>query len=75
MSTPLTSLTLNDGTELWTISSVVDYLGISKSAFTSYVSKQIAPAPMYTVERTRLWDAEEVKTWHSNRPGSPVRAK
>lgn len=72
MTTPLTSLTLADGTELWTITAVASFLNIGKATFTSYVSKQQAPAPAYTVERTRLWDAEEIKTWHAARPGSPV---
>ncbi|MDU0479412.1 hypothetical protein QVA66_09190 [Staphylococcus chromogenes] len=73
MTTALDHLDLADGRTLWTVSAVCAHLGIGKATFTSYVSKGFAPAPACTVERTRLWDAEEVKTWHAGRPGSPVK--
>lgn len=72
MTAQLNELTLSDGRTLWTVSRVVQHLGIGKATFTSYVSKGFAPAPAIELERTRLWDAEEVKQWHANRPGSPV---
>ena len=72
MTNELTSLQLADGTVLWTVSKVCEHVGVGKPTFTSYVSKHLAPQPAFTIERTRLWDAEEVKAWHAARPGSPV---
>ncbi|WP_165242159.1 helix-turn-helix transcriptional regulator [Corynebacterium lizhenjunii] len=73
MSEERHELTLAEGRTLWTISKVVTHLGIGKATFTSYVSKGIAPAPAIHIERTRLWDADEIRAWHAARPGSPVR--
>lgn len=70
--TPLTTITLGDGTALWPITTVCEHVGVAKATFTSYVSKEFAPAPTHQIENTRLWDAEEVRAWHANRPGSPV---
>jgi predicted DNA-binding transcriptional regulator AlpA len=72
MTTPLTVLHTATGEELWAASAVNEYLGIGKSTFTSCVSKGIAPTPKYSIERTKLWDASEIRQWHSNRPDSPV---
>lgn len=72
MTKELTSLQLADGTLLWTVSKVCEHIGVAKTTFTSYVSKRVAPQPAFAIERTRLWDAEEIKAWHATRPGSPV---
>lgn len=72
MTHQLSELTLSTGQELWTVSKICEHVGIEKLTWSGYVTRGTAPAPAYQVERTRLWDAEEVKTWHAQRPGSPV---
>ena len=57
----LTEITTREGITYWTISKIVEYIGVSKSSFTSYVAKGFAPTPVAAVERTRLWDAQEIK--------------
>lgn len=66
------TLTLANGRELWTATHICQLLGIAKPTWTGYVTRRQAPAPIMQVERTRLWDAEEVRDWHAARPGSPV---
>ncbi|WP_313770388.1 hypothetical protein [Corynebacterium anserum] len=37
------------------------------------LSQQTHPNYVATIlGKTRLWDAEEVKAWHAQRPGSPI---
>lgn len=68
MSTPkkVTEITV-DGVTYWTVSRVLAELGISRSTFTAYVSRGQAPEAILQVEGTRLWDAEEVRTWQAGR--------
>lgn len=73
MTTPLVEITLPDGGVAWSITAVLDHTGLSQSSFTAYVARGQAPAPTHNVERTRLWDAKEIKAWWATRPGKPGR--
>ncbi|AWB82297.1 hypothetical protein C3B44_07980 [Corynebacterium yudongzhengii] len=49
------------------------YLDVSASAWRNYNSQGRTPKPVTNLgARMPLWDANEVKEWHANRPGSPV---
>lgn len=62
------------GHELWTASQCATHCGVTNATWNSYVNKHFAPPISEQLnQRTPLWDAEEVKVWHANRPGSPVR--
>lgn len=61
------------GSELWRAADCADHCSIALRTWLSYVSRQQAPIPTARLDqRTPLWDAETVRTWHANRPGSPV---
>lgn len=75
MTAPLTEIMLPGGGVLWSVTKISEYTGIPPHSFTSYVSRGQAPAPTHHVERTRLWDAEAVKTWWANRPGRTGRPR
>lgn len=61
------------GRELWRVADCANHLGVSPSAWRNYSAQGRTPPPIANLDaRTPLWDAEEVKTWRANRPGSPV---
>ncbi|MDK7179934.1 hypothetical protein QP446_04020 [Corynebacterium riegelii] len=62
------------GKELWRVKECAAHCDIKPSTWTTYTSQGRTPAPLAHFDgRTPLRDAEEVKTWHANRPGSPVK--
>lgn len=61
------------GNQLWRAADCANHCGIAQRTWLSYTSRQQAPAPTGRLDqRTPLWDADEVRTWHANRPGSPI---
>ena len=52
------------GRVLWRVIDCATYCGIGPRTWANYCANG----------RTPLWDAEEVKAWHTNRPGSPIKA-
>ena len=65
------------GRELWMATDCASHCGISPATWRSYTRPRNtieAPGPVAHLNpRLALWDAEEVKAWHANRPGSPVK--
>ena len=62
-------ITITDnGIEYWTVTAITQHIGVTKSTFASYVACGQAPQPAFQLERTRLWDAAEIKQWHASRP-------
>lgn len=61
------------GRELWRIADCAAWCGIRASTWRQYTAAGRVPTPGGQLGKTPLWNAEEVKTWHANRPGSPVR--
>lgn len=55
------------GTTYWTAHDCADYLGITVNTWSSYVSRRHAPQSAGTYDKLRVWSANEVKEWHSNR--------
>lgn len=61
------------GRELWRVADCANHLGVTPSAWRNYNAQGRTPNQVADLgPRTPLWDAEEVATWHANRPGSPV---
>ncbi|MDO5033076.1 hypothetical protein [Corynebacterium sp.] len=59
--------------ELWRAIDCANHCGISTSSWRTYNSAGRTPTQVADLcARMPLWDAEEVKAWHTNRPGSPV---
>ena len=52
-----------------------NHIGVTPATWRNYSANN--RTPHYVVAtilgKTRLWDAEEVRNWHTDRPGSPVR--
>lgn len=62
------------GRELWRVTDCATHVGITPRTWTNYAANHRTPEPVAHLDgRTPLWDAEEVRTWNANRPGSPVR--
>ncbi|AKS14008.1 hypothetical protein LJU02_08455 [Corynebacterium pseudotuberculosis] len=62
------------GRELWRVEDCANHCNIGKGTWRTYVADGRAPRHIADFgPRFPLWDAEEVKTWHANRPGSPVK--
>ena len=47
------------------------HIGVAHDTWRSYVSRGNAgaPKPVRHVGRTPLWNADEVRQWHAQRPG------
>nr|WP_234456641.1 hypothetical protein [Corynebacterium macginleyi] len=62
---------------MWTINQCAEHCGITPTTWRSYRNRgrtHPSPQPVTHLDgRTPLWDAAEVRAWHSSRPGSPVR--
>lgn len=62
------------GRELWTTQNAAEHCGITPATWRNYAANGRTPNSVALIlGQTPLWDAEEVKAWHANRPGSPVR--
>ena len=63
------------GRALWRVIDCATYCGIGPRTWANYCANGRTPQPVAHLDgRTPLWDAEEVKAWHANRPGSPIKA-
>ena len=63
------------GNRLWRAADCADHCGVTTSTWHSYSrtgGTLHPPAPVARMGGSPLWDAGEVRTWHANRPGSPV---
>ncbi len=64
------------GRELWRVTDCAHHCNVTDSTWRSYNrtgGTLNPPKPVANLgPRFPLWDAEEVRTWHTNRPGSPV---
>lgn len=52
----------------WTTSEVAAYLGVDKSAVSSYKKKGVMPAPDEIYGRTSVWSPKRIIEWHADRP-------
>ena len=58
------------GRELWRTIDCAAYCGIGTRTWANYNSNgRTPPVIAHLDQRTPLWDANSVKTWHNNRPG------
>lgn len=59
---------------LWRTTDCATYCGITSDTWANYNANGRTPPVVARLDkRTPLWDAEEVKCWHNQRPGSPGR--
>ncbi|GAA1471777.1 hypothetical protein P4N68_10580 [Corynebacterium felinum] len=59
---------------LWRVDDCAAHCGIVSRTWTSYCSEGRTPKAVAMLGKgSPLWDAEEVKHWHANRSGSPVK--
>lgn len=63
------------GAELWRIDDCAAFCDIRPSTWRTYYSTGRTPNPVIQWGGKPLWDAEEIKQWHSARPGSPGRTR
>ncbi|WP_413464536.1 helix-turn-helix transcriptional regulator [Corynebacterium sp. 21KM1197] len=59
---------LETGRVYWTATQSAEYVGISRATWASYASRGQCPAPVERFEGLRLWAADEVRAWHTQRP-------
>lgn len=60
---------------LWTVAECAEHIGVSTSTWRSYVARadNDCPPPISHIGSTPVWDPEQVKRWHQNRPGKGGR--
>ncbi|QPK78386.1 hypothetical protein G7Y31_07340 [Corynebacterium lizhenjunii] len=64
------------GRELWRSKECAEHCNITTPTWGNYYANGRTPQPVAMLDkRSPLWDAEEVKTWHAARPGSPVQLR
>lgn len=57
------------GDEYWTAEQCAEHCDISRSSWSAYVARDIAPPVSTRLNaRTPIWKAEEVKSWQAGRP-------
>jgi hypothetical protein len=57
------------GRELWRAQQCAEHIGAAPVTWRGYVSRGQAPAPVAELDaRTPLWDADDVRDWHTARP-------
>lgn len=68
----MVNLTITDratGEEYWTAEQCAEHCGISRSSWSAYVARNIAPSvSAHLNARTPVWSAAAVKSWHAGRP-------
>jgi plasmid maintenance system antidote protein VapI len=58
--------------ELWNTTEVARFLGIKPTSVSAYRIRGQMPPPVQTVgKQTHLWDADTIRAWHAQRPGTP----
>jgi predicted DNA-binding transcriptional regulator AlpA len=55
-------------TDWWTAQDCATYLGITRSTWTAYVSRDQAPQPERMFGRSPVWRPRTVKAWAESRP-------
>jgi predicted DNA-binding transcriptional regulator AlpA len=55
-------------TDWWTADQCAAYLGIARSTWAAYVSRQQAPQPERMFGRSPAWRPKTVKAWAAARP-------
>lgn len=64
------------GRELWRGTDCAQHCHVSDATWRSYVRRGMPPDAVTDFgPKVPLWDADEVRTWHANRPGSPGRPR
>jgi predicted DNA-binding transcriptional regulator AlpA len=58
-------------TDWWMASDCAAFLGISRSTWTSYVSRGQAPGPDRMFGRSPAWRPATVQAWAASRPRTP----
>jgi hypothetical protein len=62
------------GRELWTAQQCATHCQAAAGTWRAYVNRNNAPKPISEIDsRTPLWDAQQVREWHSSRPGQGAR--
>lgn len=62
------------GNIMWRAVDCADYCGVRVTTWNGYVAAGRTPKPVAHLDkRTPVWDPEEIRAWHANRPGSPVK--
>lgn len=60
--------------ELWRVIECADHCGLTPSSWRAYSAKGRTPGPVAHLDaKTPLWDAQDVRDWQADRPGSPGR--
>ncbi|AKK11780.1 hypothetical protein [Corynebacterium uterequi] len=68
-----TIIDADTGRVLWLGEDCANHIGVSPATWRNYSANGRTPAYVATIlGKTRLWDADEVRQWHANRPGSPI---
>ncbi|WP_018024070.1 hypothetical protein [Corynebacterium ulceribovis] len=60
-----------DGRECWTSKQCAEFIDVALGTWQAYVSRGRAPESAGTIDRMRLWRADDVRTWDASRPGPP----
>lgn len=61
--------------ELWMAVQCAEYCNIKANTWRNYTANGRTPQPVATFNGSPLWDADEIKAWHAQRPGSPIPSK
>lgn len=62
------------GRRLWLGEDCAHYIGVTPATWRNYTANKRTPPHVATIlGKTHLWDAEDIKAWNANRPGSPVK--
>lgn len=62
------------GARLWRAIDCAEHCGITRGTWANYAANGRVPEPVAMLDRhSPLWAADDVITWHANRPGSPVK--
>ena len=62
------------GRRLFNTQECANHIGVTPRTWANYHANNRTPTPVATWGKSApLWDAEEVKHWHNNRPGSPIK--
>ena len=74
--TPIIIIDQTTGRILWRTIDCATHCHITNDTWANYNTNGRTPPIVARLDkRTPLWDAEAVKNWHANRPGSPGREK
>lgn len=64
------------GRRLFNTQECANHIGVTPRTWANYHANNRTPTPVATWGKSApLWDAEEIKQWHNNRPGSPIKKR